>query len=86
MPVVGGLRFVLFRVEGTHKLPPTTLSPRDMVYVRTCNNQVEVGTLCVQGFVHNLGEDGSNLIVSLILALVIIPSPCFLGKICRLTR
>nr|XP_051189720.1 uncharacterized protein LOC127303015 [Lolium perenne] len=62
---LGGLRFVLFRVEGTHKLPPTTLSPRNMVCVRTCNNQVEVGTSCVQSFVHNLREDGCSVIVSL---------------------
>ncbi|KAF7064948.1 hypothetical protein CFC21_071147 [Triticum aestivum] len=62
---LGGLRLVLFRVEGTHKLPPSTLSPGDMVCVRTCNNQGEVGTSCVQGFIHNLGEDGCSITVSL---------------------
>ncbi|CAN6181687.1 unnamed protein product [Urochloa humidicola] len=34
---LSGLHLVLFRVEGSHKLPPTTLSPGDMVCVRTCN-------------------------------------------------
>jgi hypothetical protein len=62
---LGGLRLVLFRLEGTHKLPPSTLSPGDMVSVRTCNNQGEVGTYCVQGFIHNLGEDGCSITVSL---------------------
>ncbi|CAM0950709.1 unnamed protein product [Alopecurus aequalis] len=62
---LGGQRLVVFRVEGTHKLPPTTLSPGDMVCVRTCNNQGEVGTSRVQGFVHNLGEDGCSITVSL---------------------
>ncbi|KAM3256360.1 hypothetical protein ACQJBY_049066 [Aegilops geniculata] len=62
---LGGLRLVLFRLEGTHKLPPSTLSPGDMVCVRTCNNQGEVGTYCVQGFIHNLGEDGCSITVSL---------------------
>ncbi|KAF6985637.1 hypothetical protein CFC21_003473 [Triticum aestivum] len=62
---LGGLRLVLFRVEGTHKLPPSTLSPGDMVCVRTCNSQGEVGTSCVQGFIHNLGEDGCSITVSL---------------------
>lgn len=61
---LGGLRLVLFRVEGTHKLPPSTLSPGNMVCVRTCNNRGEVGASCMQGFVHNLGEDGFSITVA----------------------
>ncbi|XP_062193335.1 uncharacterized protein LOC133896746 isoform X2 [Phragmites australis] len=60
-----GLHLVLFRVEGSHKLPPTRLSPGDLVCVRTCNSRGEVATSCVQGFVHNLGEDGCSITVAL---------------------
>jgi hypothetical protein len=56
---------VLFRVEGGHKLPPTTLSPGDMVCVRTCNSRGEGATSCKQGFVYNLGEDGCSITVAL---------------------
>ncbi|KAL6912269.1 hypothetical protein ACP4OV_001074 [Aristida adscensionis] len=62
---LGGLHLVLFRVEGGHKLPPTTLSPGDMVCVRTCNNRGEGATSCKQGFVYNLGEDGCSITVAL---------------------
>ena len=34
--------------QGTHKSPSTTLSPGDMVCVRICNKQAEVGTSCLQ--------------------------------------
>ncbi|OEL19929.1 DNA-binding protein SMUBP-2 [Dichanthelium oligosanthes] len=60
-----GLHLVLFRVEGRHKLPPTRLSPGDMVCVRTCNSQGEVATSCMQGFVHNLGDDDCSITVAL---------------------
>ena len=56
---------VLFRVEGGHKLPPTTLSPGDMVCVRTCNSRGEGATSCKQGFVYNFGEDGCSITVAL---------------------
>ncbi|XP_062220040.1 uncharacterized protein LOC133919615 [Phragmites australis] len=62
---LGGLHLVLFRVEGGHKLPPTTLSPGDMVCVRTCNSRGEGATSCKQGFVYNLGEDGCSITVAL---------------------
>jgi hypothetical protein len=55
----------LFRVEGSHNLPPTRLSPGDMVCVRTCNSRGEVATSCIQGFVHNLGDDGCSITVAL---------------------
>lgn len=60
-----GLHLVLFRVEGSHKLPPTRLSPGDMVCVRTCNSRGGVATSCMQGFVHNLGEDNCSITVAL---------------------
>ncbi|KAL6596873.1 hypothetical protein ACP70R_047007 [Stipagrostis hirtigluma subsp. patula] len=60
-----GQHLVLFRVEGSHKLPPTSLSPGDMVCVRTCNSHGEVATSCMQGIIHNLGDDGRSITVAL---------------------
>ncbi|XP_044499819.1 DNA-binding protein SMUBP-2-like isoform X2 [Mangifera indica] len=62
---LGGMHLVLFRVEGNHRLPPTTLSPGDMVCVRICDSRGAGATSCMQGFVHNLGEDGSSISVAL---------------------
>lgn len=62
---LGGMHLVLFKVEGNHRLPPTTLSPGDMVCVRTCDNRGTVTTSCLQGFVNNLGDDGCSISVAL---------------------
>ncbi|KAJ0078637.1 hypothetical protein Patl1_23643 [Pistacia atlantica] len=62
---LGGMHLVLFRVEGNHRLPPTTLSPGEMVCVRICDSRGAGATSCMQGFVHNLGEDGSSISVAL---------------------
>lgn len=62
---LGGMHLVLFRVEGNHRLPPTTLSPGDMVCVRTCDSRGAGTTSCMQGFVNNLGEDGCSISVAL---------------------
>ncbi|CAI9087076.1 OLC1v1021047C1 [Oldenlandia corymbosa var. corymbosa] len=62
---LGGMHLVLFKVEGNHRLPPTTLSPGDMVCVRTCDSRGAGATSCMQGFVHNLGEDGCSISVAL---------------------
>ncbi|KAF8044442.1 hypothetical protein BT93_A2433 [Corymbia citriodora subsp. variegata] len=62
---LGGMHLVLFRVEGNHRLPPTTLSPGDMICVRTCDSRGASTTSCMQGFIHNLGEDGSSISVAL---------------------
>jgi hypothetical protein len=62
---LSGLHLVLFRVEESHKLPPTRLSPGDMVCVRTCNSRGEVATSCMQGFIHALGEDNCSITVAL---------------------
>ncbi|KAI4295235.1 hypothetical protein L6164_035302 [Bauhinia variegata] len=62
---LGGMHLVLFKVEGNHRLPPTTLSPGDMVCVRTCDNRGAGTTSCVQGFVNNLGDDGCSISVAL---------------------
>ncbi|KAL3521778.1 hypothetical protein ACH5RR_019927 [Cinchona calisaya] len=62
---LGGMHLVLFRAEGNHRLPPTTLSPGDMVCVRTCDSRGAGATSCMQGFVHNLGEDGCSISVAL---------------------
>uniref|UniRef100_A0A0E0AZS8 Uncharacterized protein n=1 Tax=Oryza glumipatula TaxID=40148 RepID=A0A0E0AZS8_9ORYZ len=60
-----GQHLVLFRVKDNHRLPPTTLSPGDMVCIRTCDNQGEITTSCMQGFIYNLGEDGCSITVTL---------------------
>ncbi|XP_058103733.1 uncharacterized protein LOC131247835 [Magnolia sinica] len=62
---LGGMHLVLFRVEGNHRLPPTSLSPGDMVCVRTCDSRGAGATSCMQGFVNNLGEDGCSISVAL---------------------
>ncbi|KAL6001758.1 hypothetical protein ACLOJK_041736 [Asimina triloba] len=62
---LGGMHLVLFRAEGNHRLPPTSLSPGDMVCVRTCDSRGAGATSCMQGFVHNLGEDGCSISVAL---------------------
>ncbi|OAY80253.1 DNA-binding protein SMUBP-2 [Ananas comosus] len=62
---LGGLHLVLFKVEGNNRLPPTTLSPGDMICVRTCNSSGAGATSCMQGFVYNLGEDGRSITVAL---------------------
>ncbi|RLM74013.1 hypothetical protein C2845_PM15G03420 [Panicum miliaceum] len=62
---LSGLHLVLFGVEESHKLPPTRLSPGDMVCVRTCNSRGEVATSCMQGFIDALGEDNSSITVAL---------------------
>ncbi|CAO2832276.1 unnamed protein product [Amaranthus hypochondriacus] len=62
---LGGMHLVLFRVEGNHRLPPTTLSPGDMVCVRTCDSRGAGATSCMQGFVDNFGEDGCSISIAL---------------------
>ncbi|XVF30606.1 hypothetical protein REPUB_Repub16aG0072900 [Reevesia pubescens] len=62
---LGGMHLVLFRAEGNHRLPPTTLSPGDMVCVRICDSRGAVATSCMQGFVDNLGDDGCSISVAL---------------------
>ncbi|KAJ4768014.1 P-loop containing nucleoside triphosphate hydrolases superfamily protein [Rhynchospora pubera] len=64
---LGGLHLVLFRAEDKHKLPPTNLSPGDMVCVRTCNRNDGCATSMssLQGFVYNFGEDGCSITVAL---------------------
>ncbi|KAJ6383984.1 hypothetical protein OIU78_027314 [Salix suchowensis] len=62
---LGGMHLVLFRVEGNHRLPPTTLSPGDMVCVRICDSRGAGATSSLQGFVNNLGEDGCSISVAL---------------------
>jgi len=82
-----GQHLVLFRVEGSHKLPPTRLSPGDMVCVRTCNSQGEVAsTPCMEAFVHNLGEDGCSITVALKSRRGDPTFSKFLGKIARIDR
>lgn len=62
---LGGMHLVTFRVEGGHRLPPTTISPGDMVCIRISDNKGVGTTSCVQGFVDSLGEDGSSITVAL---------------------
>ncbi|KAH6769396.1 P-loop containing nucleoside triphosphate hydrolases superfamily protein [Perilla frutescens var. frutescens] len=62
---LGGMHLVLFRVDGNHRLPPTNLSPGDMVCVRICDSRGAGATSCMQGFVNNLGDDGCSITVAL---------------------
>ncbi|KAK2977243.1 hypothetical protein RJ640_028448 [Escallonia rubra] len=62
---LGGMHLVLFRGEGNHRLPPTTLSPGDMVCVRTCDSRGAGATSCMQGLGNNLGEDGCSISIGL---------------------
>ncbi|CAM8971129.1 unnamed protein product [Rhodiola kirilowii] len=62
---LGGMHLVTFKVEGNHRLPPTNLSPGDMVCVRICDSRGAGATSCMQGFVNNLGEDGCSIVVAL---------------------
>ncbi|MFQ6634699.1 hypothetical protein Gotur_012274 [Gossypium turneri] len=50
---------------GNHRLPPTTLSPGDMVCVRISDSRGAGATSCIQGFVDNLGDDGCSISVAL---------------------
>lgn len=59
------MHLVLFKVEGNHRLPPTTLSPGDMVCVRVCDSRGAAATSCMQGFVNNLGDDGCSISIAL---------------------
>ncbi|EXB79398.1 DNA-binding protein SMUBP-2 [Morus notabilis] len=62
---LGGMHLVQFKVEGNHKLPPTTLSPGDMVCVRSCDSRGAGATSCMQGFVNNFEEDGCSISIAL---------------------
>ncbi|CAN1217685.1 DNA-binding protein SMUBP-2 [Linum perenne] len=62
---LGGMNLVLFRIDGNHRLPPTNLTPGDMVCVRTCDSKGTVESSCLQGFIHNLGGDGCSISVAL---------------------
>ncbi|CAN0881944.1 hypothetical protein LINGRAHAP2_LOCUS14517 [Linum grandiflorum] len=62
---LGGMNLVSFRIDGNHRLPPTNLTPGDMVCVRTCDSKGTVETSCLQGFIHNLGDDGCSISVAL---------------------
>lgn len=62
---LGGMQLVLFRVEGKHRLPPTTLSPGDMVCVRLCDGRGAGATSSMQGVINNLGDDGCSITVAL---------------------
>ncbi|KAK4734888.1 hypothetical protein R3W88_009149 [Solanum pinnatisectum] len=62
---LGGMHLVLFKLEGNHRLPPTNLSPGDMICVRICDSRGAGATSCMQGFVHNLGEDERSISLAL---------------------
>jgi len=62
---LGGMHLVSFSVEGGHRLPPTTISPGDMVCVRISDSRGAGATSCTQGFVHSLCEDEGRITVAL---------------------
>jgi len=59
------MHLVLFKVEGNHRLPPTALSPGDMVCVRTYDSRGAITTSCIQGFVNSFGDDGCSITIAL---------------------
>lgn len=58
---LGGTHLVTFRAEGGHRLPPTNISPGDMVCIRILDDKGAGATECMQGFVNSLGEDGASI-------------------------
>ncbi|XP_024529728.1 DNA-binding protein SMUBP-2 isoform X2 [Selaginella moellendorffii] len=63
---LGGTEVVSFRSKNSqNRLPPTSLSPGDMVCVRVSNRQGIPATECLRGSVYKLCEDGQFIEVAL---------------------
>ncbi|CAM6100030.1 unnamed protein product [Calypogeia fissa] len=61
---LGGMQLVTLSMKNGHRLPPTALSPGDMVCVRVETSKGAVATECMRGSVYSLGEDGSSIAVA----------------------
>jgi hypothetical protein len=60
------MHLVTLSIEGGGHLPPTTISPGDMVCVRISDKRRGGSTMeCMRGSVYSLGEDGSSIAVAI---------------------
>jgi hypothetical protein len=63
---LGGMHLVTLSMEGGGHLPPTTISPGDMVCVRISDKRRGGSTMeCMRGSVYSLGEDGNSIAVAI---------------------
>ncbi len=60
------MHLVTLSMEGGGHLPPTTISPGDMVCVRISDKRRGGSTMeCMRGSVYSLGEDGNSIAVAI---------------------
>jgi hypothetical protein len=62
---LGGMQLVTLSPKNGHRLPPTALSPGDMVCVRVSNKKGVVATECTRGSIYSLCEDGTSIAVAI---------------------
>ncbi|KAL3694099.1 hypothetical protein R1sor_007750 [Riccia sorocarpa] len=62
---LGGMHLVTFAGRGKERLPPTSISPGDMVFVRVADSKGAGATECMRGSVYSLGEDGTTIAVAM---------------------
>lgn len=63
---LGGMHLVTLSVEGGGHLPPTTISPGDMVCVRISDKRRGGSTMeCMRGSVYSLAEDNNSIAVAI---------------------
>ncbi|KAL2633676.1 hypothetical protein R1flu_005155 [Riccia fluitans] len=62
---LGGMHLVTFAAKGKERLPPTSISPGDMVFVRVADSKGAGATECMRGSVYSLGQDGTTIAVAM---------------------
>uniref|UniRef100_A0A7I4DX35 Helicase ATP-binding domain-containing protein n=1 Tax=Physcomitrium patens TaxID=3218 RepID=A0A7I4DX35_PHYPA len=63
---LGGMHLVTLSVEGKGHLPPTTISPGDMVCVRISDRRRGGSTMeCMRGSVYSLAEDNNSIAIAI---------------------
>lgn len=63
---LGGMHLVTLSMEGGGHLPPTTISPGDMVCVRISDKKRGGSTMeCMRGSVYSLAEDNNSIAVAI---------------------
>lgn len=63
---LGGMHLVSLSVEGGGHLPPTTMSPGDMVCVRISDKKRGGSTMeCMRGSVYSLAEDNNSIAIAI---------------------
>ncbi|BBN06661.1 hypothetical protein MPTK1_3g22970 [Marchantia polymorpha subsp. ruderalis] len=61
---LGGMHLVTLAAKGGERLPPSSMSPGDMVCVRVSDRKGAGATECMRGSVYSLGEDGTSIAVA----------------------